>query len=446
MKIDRGIFKAYDIRGIYPVQINGNIYRAIGQATGRSLRAKTAAVGRDMRNSSPELAAALIEGLRSAGVAVTDIGLVSTDSLYFAVGKFGFDCGAMITASHNPPEYNGLKMCRAGAEPLSSEKELKQIMAMVEADGFKPSKTSGDLSQRDILEDFIEHVLSFIDVAQIKPFNIVIDAGNGMAGEIVPALFKKLPCRLVPMYFDLNGSFPNHPASPIEPENIADLRERVIAEKADFGAAFDGDADRMFLVDENARPLGGDMVTAMVAKSMLEKNEGANVIFNLICSKAVPEVIKKSGGIPIRTRVGHAFIKALMKENDAIFGGEHSGHFYFRDNWFADSGLIAFVVCLELLSKSRAKLSELVASFDTYYRSGEINSRVADIPAKLKELEGSFPGGRVEYLDGVTIDVGRFWFNVRPSNTEPLLRLNLEAETKQLMKEMTDRVLEIIRR
>lgn len=446
MQIDSTIFKAYDIRGIYPAQINADIYRAIGQAAARTLLAKKAVVGQDMRNSSPELSAALIEGLRSAGAAVTDIGLVSTDSLYFAVGKFGFDCGAMITASHNPPEYNGLKMCRSGAEPLSSERELKQIMAMVQADGFEPSATPGELLKRDILEDFIDHVLSFIDIEQVKPFNIVVDAGNGMGGKIVPALFKRLPCHLVPMYFELDGSFPNHPASPIEPENIADLRQRVMAEKADFGAAFDGDADRMFLVDENARPLGGDMVTAMVAKSMLEKNRGANVIYNLICSKAVPKVIKDSGGRPIRTRVGHAFIKALMKKNDAIFGGEHSGHFYFRDNWFADSGLIAFVVCLELLSKSQAKLSELVASFDTYFRSGEINSKVKDIPAKLKELVGSFPGAVIDYLDGVTIDVGRFWFNVRPSNTEPLLRLNLEAESKQLKEKMTERVLEIIRR
>ena len=446
MQIDSTIFKAYDIRGIYPAQINADIYRAIGQAAARTLQAKKAVVGQDMRNSSPELSGALIEGFRSAGAAVTDIGLVSTDSLYFAVGKFGFDCGAMITASHNPPEYNGLKMCRSGAEPLSSERELKQILAMVQSDGFEPSATPGGLSKRDILEDFIDHVLSFIDIEQVKPFNIVVDAGNGMGGKIVPALFKRLPCRLVPMYFELDGSFPNHPASPIEPENIADLRQRVISEKADFGAAFDGDADRMFLVDEDAKPLGGDMVTAMVAKSMLEKNRGANVIYNLICSKAVPKIIKDSGGNPIRTRVGHAFIKALMKKNNAIFGGEHSGHFYFRDNWFADSGLIAFVVCLELLSKSGARLSQLVASFDTYFRSGEINSHVKDIPAKLKQLADSFPGAKVDHLDGVTIDVGRFWFNVRPSNTEPLLRLNLEAESRQLMEEMTKRVLEIIRR
>ena len=446
MQIDKTIFKAYDIRGTYPDQINANIYRAIGTAVGNVLSAKTAVVGHDMRNSSPELADALIKGLLAAGVDVVDVGLASTDSLYFAVGKYGYDCGAMVTASHNPSKYNGLKISKKGAEPLSSEGELAEILKIVQTDAMKNAAKPGTLSKRDIIGDFIDHALSFIDLKTIKPYKIVADAGNGMAGLIVPQLFKKLPGELIPMYFELDGSFPNHPASPIEPENIADLRKRVIAEKADFGVAFDGDADRMFLVDENAKPLGGDMVTAMVARSMLTKNPGAKIIYNLICSKAVPKVITDNGGVPIRTRVGHAFIKALMKENNAIFGGEHSGHFYFRDNWFADSGLIAFVVCLELLSKSSKKLSELVASFDTNSRSGEINSRVSDIKAKLQELEKAFPDAKIDKLDGVTIDCGDYWFNVRPSNTEPLLRLNLEAETETLMHQATDKVLGIIRR
>ncbi len=446
MRIDGSIFKAYDIRGIYPEQVNPKIYRAIGMAIGNILAPKTGVVGRDMRESSPGLAEAFIDGLRAGGADVTDIGLVSTDALYFAVGKFGFDCGAMITASHNPSKYNGLKICKSAAEPLSSQEELAEIKRLLETDGFHSEGRPGTLSKRDILSDFIDHVLSFTDVSVIKPFKIVIDAGNGMAGKIVPELFKRLPCQLIPMYFELDGSFPNHPASPIEPENIADLRRRVLAEKADFGAAFDGDADRMFLVDEKAQPLGGDMVTALVARSILEKNAGANIIYNLICSKAVPEVIVESGGRPIRTRVGHAFIKTLMKENNAVFGGEHSGHFYFRDNWFADSGIIAFAVCLELMSKSQMKLSELVASFDRYYRSGEINSRVDDIPGKLNELVDAFPETRIDFLDGITVDAGDFWFNVRPSNTEPLLRLNLEANSEQLMKKATDKVLAIIRR
>ncbi|NLI16475.1 MAG: phosphomannomutase/phosphoglucomutase [candidate division Zixibacteria bacterium] len=446
MQIDSSIFKAYDIRGLYPAQVNKDVYRAIGLATGNLLSPKTAVVGRDMRISSPELADAFIEGMLESGADVTDIGMVSTDALYFAVGKYGFDCGAMVTASHNPPKYNGLKMCKKDAVPLSADKEMNRILQIIQSDSFKRSPAKGKLSHQEIIPDFIKHALGFIDVKTIKPFKIVIDAGNGMAGKLIPELFKHLPCQLVPMYFELDGNFPNHLASPIEPENIADLQKRLIAEKADFGAAFDGDADRMFLLDENARPLGGDMVTAMVARSLLAKNPGASIIYNLICSKAVPEVIKSSGGIPIRTRVGHAIIKPIMKEKNAIFGGEHSGHFYFRDNWFADSGLIAFLVCLELLSHSKSKLSQLVASFDKYFRSGEINSKVMDIPGKLKELASFYPNAKIDESDGVTIDCGNFWFNVRPSNTEPLLRLNLEADTPALMKEKTEEVLKIIRR
>jgi len=445
MKLDESIFKAYDIRGIYPNQINSQLYKAIGTAIGNVLGAKTGVVGRDMRNSSPELAGSLIDGLREAGVAVTDIGLVSTDSMYFAVGKYNFDCGAIVTASHNPPEYNGLKTCKTNAEPLSSEKELAAIKDLVKNDQFKAAKKTGSLARKDIIEDFIDHTLSFIDISALKPFKIVVDAGNGMGGIIVPRLFKKLPCRLIPMYFELDGNFPNHPANPIEPENIADLRRRIIEEKADFGVAFDGDADRMFLIDENAKPLGGDMVTALVARSMLVKNPGAKIIYNLICSKAVAETITRAGGTPIRTRVGHAFIKSLMKEHNAVFGGEHSGHFYFRDNWYADSGLIAFIICLELLSQSDTRLSELVASLDTFYRSGEINSRVENIPAKLDELIDAFPQAQIDRLDGVTIDSGDYWFNVRPSNTEPLLRLNLEANSKTLLEQATKNVLGIIR-
>lgn len=446
MQIDPSIFKAYDIRGLYPNQVDKNIYHAIGLATGNLLGPKTTVVGRDMRISSPELAAAFIEGMLESGADVTDIGLVSTDALYFAVGKYGFDCGAMVTASHNPPQYNGLKMCKKDAVPLSADTEMAGILKLIQADSFKSSAVKGHLNHREIIPDFIKHALGFIDIKTIKPFKIVIDAGNGMAGKLIPELFKYLPCQLVPMYFELDGSFPNHLASPIEPENIADLQQRLLAEKADFGAAFDGDADRVFLLDENAKPLGGDMVTAMVARSLLAKNPGASIIYNLICSKAVPEVIKSNGGVPIRTRVGHAIIKPIMKEKDAIFGGEHSGHFYFRDNWFADSGLIAFLVCLELLSQSKSKLSQLVASFDKYVRSGEINSKVKDIPGKLKELVAFYPDASIDNIDGVTIDCGNFWFNVRPSNTEPLLRLNLEADTQALMKAKTEEVLGIIRR
>ncbi len=445
MNFDKTIFKAYDIRGIYGKQLDADLYKAIGTAVANVLNCHNTVVGYDMRSSSPELAEAFCRGMIEAGANITDVGLCSTDAIYFAVGKYGYDCGAMITASHNPPEYNGLKMCKSGAEPLSSQIELAQVMKILENDALKKADKPGSKDKREIITDFIDHVLSFVEIDNIKPFKIVADAGNGMAGLIVPILFEKLPCELVPMYFELDGTFPNHPASPIEPENIADLQKRLLEEKADFGVAFDGDADRMFLVDENARALGGDMVTAMVARSMLTKQPGSKIIYNLICSKAVPKVVQQSGGVPVRTRVGHAFIKAIMKQENAVFGGEHSGHFYFRDNWFADSGLIAFIVCLELLSKSGSTLSELVKSFDTNFRSGEINSRVEDIPSKLKELEQAFPDADIDKLDGVTIDNGSYWFNVRPSNTEPLLRLNLEAESEAVLSEAIDKVLGIIR-
>jgi len=445
MQFDESIFKAYDIRGTYPDQINANLYKCIGTATAKTLGCKTCVVGRDMRTSSEELSAAFAEGMIAAGVDVTDVGLVSTDALYFAVGKYRYDCGAMVTASHNPAKYNGLKMCKSRAVPLSSDMELKQIKRLLQANCLQQKSPRGHISQKNVINDFIDHVLSFVDVSALKSFKIAVDAGNGMGGLIVPELFEKIPGKLVPIYFELDGSFPNHPASPIEPENIVDLQNKIKEIGADFGAAFDGDADRVFLVDENAKPLGGDMVTAMVAKSILAKQPGSKIIYNLICSKSVPEVVTEFGGSPFRTRVGHAFIKKIMKEENAVFGGEHSGHFYFRDNWYADSGLIAFVVCLELLSRAEMKLSKLVEQFDSYKRSGEINSRVEDIPGKLKELESEFEGAQIDHLDGVTIETEGYWFNVRPSNTEPLLRLNIEADSDEILEKAKSKVLGIIR-
>ena len=443
--IDEKIFKAYDIRGTYPDQLNEEIAYKVGRALVEYLKPKNVAVGRDMRLSSPKLREALTRGIVEGGCDVIDIGLVSTDCLYFAVGKFGYDAGVMITASHNPPEYNGFKMCRKEAVPLSGEAGIDQIRELILRDKIPPPQNLGRIEKQDVDSAYVGHLLSFVDEDKIKPFKIVIDAGNGMAGKIIPKLFSHLRCEVVPMFFELDGSFPHHLASPIEPENIAPLRERVLAEKAGLGAAFDGDADRMFLVDEKASPLGGDMVTALVAKNLLKKEKGATILYNLICSKAVPQIIESAGGKAVRTRVGHALIKPLMKKYNAIFGGEHSGHFYFRNNWFADSGLIALLVSLELISEENKPLSALVKSIDPYFRSGELNSRVEDIPKKLKEIEEHYSSGKIDHLDGVTVDLGDWWFNVRPSNTEPLLRLNIEANTKEKLEEKKEELLKLIR-
>ncbi len=445
MTIDETIFKAYDIRGTYPDQLDEEITYKIGRALVEYLKPTKVAVGRDMRLSSPDLCEALISGIAESEAEVVDIGMVSTDCLYFAVGKYGYDAGVMITASHNPPEYNGFKMCKKDAVPLSGESGLEQIRSLVVENKFTAPLKIGRIERVDLDDAYVKHLLTFVDPKKIKPFKIVIDAGNGMAGKIIPKLFSHLPCQVIPMFFELDGSFPNHLASPIEPQNIAPLRDRVIEEKADLGAAFDGDADRVFLVDEKAKPLGGDMVTALVAKNLLKNEKGATILYNLICSKAVPEVIKKEGGKAIRTRVGHALIKPLMKEYNAVFGGEHSGHFYFRNNWFADSGLIALLVCLELISEENRPLSALVQSIDPYFRSGEINRRVENIPLKLNEIEKHYSEGKIDHLDGLTIDFDDWWFNIRPSNTEPLLRLNIEAQSQKSLDQKKEELLRLIR-
>jgi phosphomannomutase len=353
----------------------------------------------------------------------------------------------MVTASHNPKQYNGLKMCREDAIAISSETGGNAIRDLALA-GNPPEPTrKGQVIQRDVTDDYVRHALSFIDVAKIRPLKIAVDAGNGMAGMIVPKVFAHLPCELVPLYFELDGTFPNHPASPIEPENTEALRALVPEQHCDMGVAFDGDADRMFLVDETGRLLGGDMVTALVAQSLLRKHPGATILYNLINSRSVPELIEREGGRAVRTRVGHSFIKAQMREENAIFGGEHSGHFYFRDNWYADSGLIAFLVVLELISESGKTVSELVRAVDHRFRSGEINTEVADQQGRMRAIEAHYAaeGGQVDFLDGITVSFPTWWFNVRPSNTEPLLRLNLEAETADEMAKRRDEVLHLIR-
>ncbi|MBV8170592.1 MAG: phosphomannomutase/phosphoglucomutase [Candidatus Eremiobacteraeota bacterium] len=439
------IFKSYDIRGIYPSELNEDVARRIGRAFADYLRVPAVAIGRDMRLSSEPLFRALADGITMQGTDVVDLGLTTTDELYFAVGHFKYQGGIMITASHNPKQYNGFKLCRADAVPLASDTGVFAIRDLVQADRFVPSATRGQITAKDPLPAFAEHCLSFVDVNSIKPLKIAIDAGNGMAGLVVPAIFKHLPVTLIPLYFELDGTFPNHPASPIEPENMADLQAAVVKHGADLGAAFDGDADRVFITDEHGALVGGDMVTALVARNLLRGKPGATILYNLICSRSVPEIIERSGGVPVRTRVGHSYIKAIMRERNAIFGGEHSGHFYFRDNYYADSGLIALLVVLEVISRENKPVSQLLRPLDTRVRSGEINSHVADAPAKLAALEQRYGDAQLDHLDGLTIQYPTWWANVRPSNTEPLLRLNVEADDPATLAAKRDALLAIIR-
>jgi phosphomannomutase len=401
-----------------------------------------------MRLSGPALSAALIDGLRDQGATVTDIGLVSTDALYFAVGRHGFGGGVMITASHNPAAYNGFKICRDEARALSMDTGIGDIRDMVVSGNIPAvAEHRGDLLQKDVLDAYAEYVLGMVDPLTIKPLKIAIDAGNGMAGELVPRVFASLPCEVVPLYFELDGTFPNHEANPIEPENIHDLQRTVIQQGCDLGVAFDGDADRMFLIDEKGAFIGGDMTTAMVATQMLRNNPGSAIVYNLICSRSVPETITNMGGRPIRARVGHSFIKALMRDEDAIFGGEHSGHFYFRDNWYADSGMIALLTVLQLVSDEGQPLSEVLAPIDRRVRSGEINSEVPDVEATMKLVEETFAaqGATIDHLDGLTVEFPTWWFNLRASNTQPLLRLNVEANTPAELDSRTAEVLALIR-
>ncbi len=445
MNFDHSIFKAYDIRGTVPEQLNAEIAYRIGNSLAGYLKPTTIAVGRDMRTSSDEIFEGLAAGIVDRGVDVVDLGMISTDALYFAVGKYDYDGGVMITASHNPKEYNGFKVCRRQAVPLSGSDGLDVVAADLEADRVEKSSVQGSIARKDIIKDFAEHVLGFIDPGIIKPFKIAIDAGNGMAGLTLKPVFEKLPCKIVPLFYEPDGTFPNHPANPIEAENLLDLQKAVKENDSDFGVAFDGDADRMFLLQKDGTPLGGDMVTALVADKLLTDDPNQTILYNLICSRAVPELIERKGGTPVRTRVGHAIIKPLMKKHDAVFGGEHSGHFYFRDNWFADSGLIALLVCLELLSKAGRPLHEILADINPYVRSGEINSRVDSIDTKIKAVAEAFSDGESDRLDGLTVGYDDWWFNLRPSNTEPLLRLNVEATTRQLLDEKVTALLKIIR-
>lgn len=441
------IFKSYDVRGIYPDQLNDDLAYQIGRCFIPLLKAKNVAVGRDMRESGNNLFEAFARGASEAGGNVLDVGRVSTDALYFAVGQYKLDGGVMITASHNPANYNGMKFTRSEAQAISLDTGLAQIRDQIASGNIPPPAAAacGQITHRTILDEFAAHCLSFIEPTKIKPFKIAIDAGNGMAGETVPHVFKHLPCEVVPLFFELDGSFPNHPASPIEAENMIDLQAAVRKHGCDLGAAFDGDADRMFIVDEKGDLIDGSTVTALVALNTLKRHPGSKILYNLICSRSVPELITKNGGIPLRSQVGHSLIKQTMREQDIIFGGEHSGHFYFRDNWYADSGMIALMECLELFSEANKPVSEFITPIDTRFRSGEINTTVKDAQAKLREIEEFYKGAQVDHLDGVTISYPDWWLNVRPSNTEPLLRLNVEGDTRELMERHRDEALALIR-
>ena len=438
------IFKAYDVRGVVPDDLDEDVARRIGSAFAVWADAPRIAVGRDCRLSSPSLAAAVREGAVARGVDVVDLGLASTDLLYFASGRLDVP-GVMLTASHNPPEWNGLKFCLASAKPVGEDTGLAEIRSLAERDEHPPAASAGRVEPRDLLDDFTDHVLSFIDPSSVRPLTVVADTANGMGGLVVPAVMERLPVTLVHLYPELDGTFPNHPADPIRPENQRDLKRTVLERGADIGLAFDGDADRVFLVDELAQGVSGSDVTALVAQGMLRRHPGEPIVYNLICSWTVPEVIRENGGRPVRTRVGHSFIKQVMAETGAVFGGEHSGHYYFRDNYRADSGLIAATIVLEQLSNAGVPLSELLRPFRRYSASGEINSESADQAGTIERIAQAFADGRQDRTDGLTVEFHDWWFNVRPSNTEPLLRLNVEARTEELLEEKTSAVLDLIR-
>lgn len=444
-----GIVKAYDIRGVVGEQLDADVVRDFGAAFARLVGGPAVVIGHDMRDSSPGLAAAFAEGVTAQGVDVVSIGLASTDMLYFASGKLDLP-GAMFTASHNPAEYNGIKLCRPGAAPVGQDSGLKQIREDAErgvpdAEGV----AKGSVTEQDMLTDYAAYLRELVDLSTSRPLKVVVDAGNGMGGHTVPQVFEGLPIDIVPMYFELDGNFPNHEANPLDPKNIVDLQARVVAEKADAGVAFDGDADRCFVVDERGEPVSPSAITALVAVRELAKDPGGTIIHNLITSHGVPEIVREHGGVPVRTRVGHSFIKEEMAKTGAIFGGEHSAHYYFRDFWRADTGMLAALHVLAALGEQDGTLSELTGDYSRYAASGEINSTVDDQQGRLAAIKAEF-GGRegveLDELDGLTVNLpDGSWFNLRASNTEPLLRLNVEAADAASVAALRDEVLAIVR-
>jgi phosphomannomutase len=447
------VIKAYDVRGVVPDEWDEDVSRAIGAAFAEFVVAESGATAvvtaHDMRDSSIPLSRAFAEGVLSRGVDVVEAGLGSTDLLYFAAGSLGLP-GAMFTASHNPAQYNGIKLCRAGAAPIGQDSGLATIRAWAEHGSYDrdPGRV-GAVSSRDVLADYAAHLRSLVDLSQVRPLTVVVDAGNGMGGHTVPVVLAGLPLEVVPLYFELDGTFPNHEANPLDPANLVDLQAAVREHGADIGLAFDGDADRVFVVDETGEPVSPSAVTALVAVRELAKGRGTTIIHNLITSRAVPEIVREHGGQPVRTRVGHSFIKAEMARTDAVFGGEHSAHYYFRDFWRADTGMLAAMHVLAALGEQGRPLSELTAAYSRYAASGEINSTVDDPAARAAKVRKAFEGtdgATIDDLDGLTVDLpDGSWFNLRASNTEPLLRLNVEASDTARMTELKDRVLGMVR-
>ena len=433
------------------VEITADFTFATGVAFARFLQQErepgTVVIGEDMRPSSPVFADAFSAGVTSQGLDVIRIGLASTDMLYFAAGKLNFP-GAMFTASHNPAEYNGIKLCLSGARPIGKESGLLTIERFVNEGSPIDFRSVGKESHQDLLTSYVDHLLSLVEISQTRPLKVVIDAGNGMAGHTAPAVFKRLNCEVIPMYFELDGTFPNHEANPIDAKNLKDLQKAVKKHKADIGLAFDGDADRCFLVDENGEAVNPSTLTALIAHRELKKYPGSNIIYNLISSRAVIEIVEENGGKAIRSRVGHSYIKQLMADTGAVFGGEHSGHFYFKDFWRADSGMLAALHAIAALGEVKGPLSALLKPYSRYISSGEINSEVADASAAMRHVEEIYckkDGVEADHLDGLTISGDNWWFNLRASNTEPLLRLNVEASTEARMKKVRDDVLNMIR-
>jgi len=441
------IVKAYDIRGVVPDQLDTGVAEAVGAAFARVTAAAEVAVGRDMRPSSPELAAAFAAGANAQGANVVDIGLASTDQLYFASGSLDVPA-AMFTASHNPARYNGIKLCWAGARPVGQDTGLADIRRLAE-EGVAPGDgTQGSVEERDLLHPYADYLKGLVDLSKIRRLTVVVDAGNGMAGHTVPVVLDGLPLDVVPLFFELDGNFPNHEANPIDPANLVDLQRAVRAEGADIGLAFDGDADRCWVVDERGASVSPSTITALVAVRELAKEPGATIIHNLITSRAVPEIVREHGGVPMRTRVGHSFIKDEMAKTGAIFGGEHSAHYYFRDFWGADTGMLAALHVLAALGEQAGPLSDLLADFTRYSASGEINSTVSDQAERLGAVRAAYEGKpdvSIDELDGLTVSAQDWWFNLRPSNTEPLLRLNVEAADSATMQSVRDAVLAIVR-
>jgi len=445
--LDPKVFKAYDVRGIYPTELDEDGARAIGRAFVEHFEPKRIAVGRDMRVSSPSVAAAVMEGAASAGADVLELGLVGTEMVYFAVGELSLDGGIMVTASHNPKEYTGMKIVRSGALPVGGESGLLEIRDRALGEQVAQSRKVGHVEPHDIWPAYVERVLSFVDVQAIQPLTVVIDAANGMAGVMLPPVLERLPVDARTYFFEPDGTFPNHEPNPLLPENREFIVSKTLEEGADLGVAFDGDADRCFFVDDTGDFVPGDFVTALLAESILEKEPEAKIIYDVRASWAVPDTIERAGGVPLINRVGHAYIKHRMREEGAVFGGEVSGHYYFRDFTQADSGVVPFLLMLELISKRGRKLSELLAPYrERYLLTGELNTPVADVESKLRELEERFGSeGQISHLDGLSVEAADWHFNVRPSNTEPLLRLNLEALSKDLLERKRDEVLSVIR-